>query len=264
MHHRTASVVPICSQPFEPTELIGREPVSLSSGRRRAYQHQHQHHHHQNRGSISSESESGSSVASSSSSSSSSSSVSAGAESPASLHHHQHHDDEPLGHADISENALVSLGAEPQGGLNVNSAGSHRLAAVAGEGTSTPSSSASSSPTSPTTLPVLFEAHLHYSRGLFDHTSRMWEADRQAIERSRDKARRDSASASSRLSAALGLGLGGSNTTSPPPAAYNGGSARRSSDARQQSQQRALFAGALSRRAKSQHQHHRRGNSAVV
>ncbi|KAK0539016.1 hypothetical protein OC835_001262 [Tilletia horrida] len=262
MHHRTASVVPICSQPFEPTELIGREPVSLSSGRRRAYQHQHQHHHHQNRGSISSESESGSSVASSSSSSSSS--VSAGAESPASLHHHQHHDDEPLGHADISENALVSLGAEPQGGLNVNSAGSHRLAAVAGEGTSTPSSSASSSPTSPTTLPVLFEAHLHYSRGLFDHTSRMWEADRQAIERSRDKARRDSASASSRLSAALGLGLGGSNTTSPPPAAYNGGSARRSSDARQQSQQRALFAGALSRRAKSQHQHHRRGNSAVV
>ncbi|KAK0564816.1 hypothetical protein OC844_001527 [Tilletia horrida] len=264
MHHRTASVVPICSQPFEPTELIGREPVSLSSGRRRAYQHQHQHHHHhQNRGSISSESESGSSVASSSSSSSSSS-VSAGAESPASLHHHQHHDDEPLGHADISENALVSLGAEPQGGLNVNSAGSHRLAAVAGEGTSTPSSSASSSPTSPTTLPVLFEAHLHYSRGLFDHTSRMWEADRQAIERSRDKARRDSASASSRLSAALGLGLGGSNTTSPPPAASNGGSARRSSDARQQSQQRALFAGALSRRAKSQHQHHRRGNSAVV
>ncbi|KAK0553199.1 hypothetical protein OC845_001335 [Tilletia horrida] len=50
--------------------------------------------------------------------------------------------------------------------------------------------SGSSSPDS-LGLPPLFEAHMQYSQSLFAHTAKMWEADRLAIEKSRDQRPKD-------------------------------------------------------------------------
>jgi len=259
-HHRTSSVVPICSQPFEPSSLIGRDPISLSACRRAHYEEQErqrrssaslhsQYQHHEQRivdsrkrGSMSSDA---SSVSSSSSASSSSGPEQAG------LRHHGHIHTRRGGSrvpAPLAENEL-------EDDATIAATQLHQWE------TSGADSSASSSPSSsPISLasPLLYEAHLHYSRGLFDHTARMWEADRLAIERSRDhKSSKDQA----RLHHVLNGSASSSSSRKTAAASGSAVNSSSSSSRRRASEDVAAAGGSFASRLS---RGHRRGRSSAV
>ncbi|CAD6891812.1 unnamed protein product [Tilletia controversa] len=173
MHRRRASVVPICSQPFEPTFLIGRDPSSLSSGRK----------HRESIGSDSIGSGSGNSSSSSSSANLSQSVRGRRAAFPTS-------DVDMLVDEVIEDGEDEVLDASHfygDVGASASASGSGSESATSSPSpTSSFSSTSSSGMPSPSAVPELFEAHLQYSRTLFTHTTQMWQADRLAIERSRE------------------------------------------------------------------------------
>ncbi|KAE8213043.1 hypothetical protein CF327_g3372 [Tilletia walkeri] len=207
MHRRRASVVPICSQPFEPTSLIGRDPSSLSSCRRRA---------HDQRGPVGSYGIT-SENSSTSSSSSNLSQIGRGRRSA---------DDIEGEEEEMDAKHFVYGDGMPVGPSPSTSSGSESSTS------SSPSSSLSSSSSGISTsfaAPELFEAHLRYSQTLFTHTNKMWEADRLAIERSRESSSRDTVT---RLGHFVGLlGSGGSSTTSSAGGRRRGRSASEATSA---------------------------------